>query len=241
MTLSSSLSYRLCSNAFQSQAIAVPDCEARSRRSQVIGSLLALSLAGLTVPAMAGTIPYANVGTIAPEVPVFASGNDGIAVFYFGSGANFYDSVEVADPSTGYDSGPILGNHSTALGTEVLVGTGAGEIKAGDQLVFYIDSPAGKFASLAADSADGVNHAYITSYGGGSLGDVTIPGGLYVGMEDQTSFYSDFDYNDDSFVFAGVSAPSLPTAATPEPSTLALLGTGLLGAAGAVRRRLMER
>ncbi len=206
-----------------------------------VGGLLGWSLAGLTATAMAGTIPYANVGTIAPEVPVFASSNGGVDVFYFGSGANFYDSVEVADLKTGYDSGPILGNHSTALGAEVSVGTEAGQINAGDQLVFYIDSPAGKFASLAADSQDGVNHAYITSYAGGPLGGVAIPSGLYVGMEDQTSFFSDFDYNDDSFVFAGVSAPSLPSAAAPEPSTLALLGTGLVGAAGAVRRRVTGR
>ena len=206
-----------------------------------IACFLALAFAGLAVSARAGTIPYANVGSVAPEVPVFASGSGGIDVFYFGSGANFYDSVEVFDPSTGFDSGPILGNHSTALGAEMLVGGAPGQINANDQLVFYIDSPAGKFASLSAYSEDGVNHAYITTYAGGAVGGVTIPGGLYVGMEDQTSFYSDFDYNDDSFVFAGVSAPSLPTAATPEPSTLALLGTGLLGVAGTVRRRLTGR
>ena len=202
-------------------------------------SIVALSLATATA-SWAGTIPYPNPGTIAPEIPVFASGNNGVSVYYFGSSAAFTDYVEVYDLSTKFDSGEILGNHSTSLGAESTVGAKPGEINAGDQLLFYIDSPEGKFASLAAYSADGVNHAYITSYAGGELNGLKIPAGLYVGLEDEINGASDFNYADDPFVFAGVSAPSVPTAATPEPSTLALLGTGFLGGAQAIRRRLQR-
>lgn len=182
----------------------------------------------------AGAIPYPNIGTVAPQVTTYASGSAGVNVFFYGSTASYTDFVRVVDVQTGYSSGDIFNNHTTPLGTEITVG--AGSIAAGDQLVFYIDSPAGLFASIAADSADGVNHAYITGYSSGSLNGVAIPAGLFVGLEDVPYGSSDLNYNDDTFVFSGVTAPSV--SATPEPGSLALFGTGALGIAGVVRRRL---
>ena len=190
----------------------------------------------IAVPALyADVIPYPTPGTIAPQVLTYASSSGGVNVYFDGSSASFTDYVRVYDVNTGYNSGDILNNHTTGLGAEVTVGTAAGQIIAGDQLVFYINSPEGLFASVASDSADGVNHAYITSYSGGTIGSSTVGAGLYVGLEDETNGASDFNYQDDTFVFTGVSAPSV--AATPEPSSLLLLGTGALSLAAAAKRR----
>ena len=90
------------------------------------------------------------------------------------------------------------------------------------------------FSSNTAVSPDGDNHAYITPFNGtiGSYGTIV---GTYVGMEDLPNGQSDWDYNDDTFVFTNVDP-----AATPEPSTFALLGTGLIGVAGALRRKFVR-
>ena len=201
---------------------------------------LAATLALAAPLAFADAIPYPDSGMVAPTVLTYASSSGGINLYFAGSSASFVDYVQVEDVATGYNSGDVLNNHSTALGTEITVGAGPGQINAGDQLVFYIDSPQGVFASVPSDSADGDNHAYITGYSGGTIGSTVVPAGIYVGLEDLDAGDSDFNYQDDTFVFTGVSAPSIGVGATPEPSSIALLGTGLASLAGVARRKFKK-
>jgi hypothetical protein len=148
------------------------------------------------------------------------------------------DVLYLVDLNTNTRVGPTFDNKTTAQGTEYNFGTYA----AGTDLAFEIVNQAtGKtYSSDTALSDDGSNHAYMTSFAGGTLGNgqggggtFVFPAGTYVGFEDLPIPGGDEDYNDLAFVFDNVTA----TPAVPEPSSFVLFGTGLIGAAGALRRK----
>jgi len=205
-----------------------------------IKAILVAAALVLSVVQAKAQIPYGNVGTVAPT-NVFKATTTGDITGYFvsGGGAGDTDYVQMVDVTTDTSSGWLFDNHGTVVGATADFGFAT----AGDTLEFQLENtnittnsfPDGiVLSSIPADSYDGVNHAYSTSWAGGTLNGASIPAGTYVGMEDLPVPDSDLNYNDDSFVFTGVAE----TSATPEPSSFMLLGTGLLGLVEFGRRKL---
>jgi hypothetical protein len=185
--------------------------------------------------------PYGSVGTpITTSSPVTYTGANGLAggitAYFYSVSASDTDTISVWDATTHSFLSPTGAFNNQSPSTPgSMVTFDSASLQNGDTLYFdlYNTSFTGDvFSSSTSISTDGENHAYITPFDGtiGSYGTIV---GTYVGMEDLPNGSSDWDYNDDTFVFTTVDPP----AATPEPSTFALLGTGLLGAAGAIRRK----
>lgn len=213
-------------------------------------SLLVLSSAILagTVSAKADAIPYASVGAIAPT-NVFTATSTGNVTGSFirggalsGGGELFTDSIRLVDLTSGYTSPWLFNSQTTLAGASV----NFGPVAANDVLIFDIQvqdltNALTIFSSGPSRSADGVNHAYLTSFSGGVLNGVDLPAGLYAGFEDTDVRTNDnlgnLDYRDITAVFQNVTQTPSP-AVTPEPASFVLLGTGALGAAGALRSRL---
>ncbi len=199
--------------------------------SRLFSSLVLLG----TAVAFAGPIPYSNTGHAASLMNITASSSGPIMGYFVDSSAGDSDSIAMLDITTGVMSSYFFSNHSTSTGATANFGT----VAAGDHLVFVMNnSTQNDLLRSDAVNADGITHAYLTTYAGGMLDGSSFPAGVYVGFEDRLSSQgSDLDYNDDNFIFTNVAAQTV----TPEPGSLALMGTGAMGALGMLRRRLARR
>jgi hypothetical protein len=191
-------------------------------------------LAAIATVAHADPIPYPTPGSISGSNPIVAVATGDVTGYFYAISASDSDDIEMVDLTTHTTTGPFfVTNQTTPLGSSA----DFGHVNAGDQLAFILINitNGNQYSTDASLSSDGVNHGYVTPFLGATdpAGDPNnIPAGTYVGMEDLSVPGSDLDYNDDQFIFTDIAAQ------TPEPSNFILFGSGLLAAAGMIRRRM---
>ena len=171
-----------------------------------------------------------------------------------GGASAAYDSqisVMVNGVSTGIFG---LDNHSSSIGQSINLGS----VKAGDKLVFvprvlgssqqlYSDASMNGGYDFGAGALNVANHIFSTFYHGTNPTLSGVPSGTSIQFEDLKFGHSDYDYNDETFVFAHVSAavkgqptppgpnppgptgPPAPTPGVPEPGAWILMFVGFGG------------
>lgn len=193
--------------------------------------------------ASAAAPAYPTVGKVNKTTYEFTASTTGDLIGYFaGSTAGYTETIGLmvngVMPTTFG-----LNDHTSTLGEAF----DFGHVTKGDSLVFVLNTQenAHHFAfsdpSLNAPydfNTVGSNHVYSTHYDGQGLGG-GIPAGTYVAFEDLTPWWTDFNYHDDTFVFADTRTVATRSAVAggvvgtvPESGTWAMMivGLGLMGA-----------
>ena len=182
----------------------------------------------------AGTIPYPTPGTINPVVYNFtATATGSVTGFFFGFNAADTDEIEMLVNGVASPAGFGFVNQTSAIGSSF----NFGNVTAGDTITFLLrnQTTSTNFSSKPTLNADLDQHIYSTDF----AGNATIPAGTYVAFEDLlASQGSDFDYNDDSFVFTNLARVT----GTPILGALPLFvsGLGVVGVLAFRRKRKRE-
>lgn len=204
-------------------------------------SVAVLSLwAGAAQVARADAIPYPTSGVVNPVFYTFSAVANGNITAYFAGSTASYDN-ELGMLVNGVSTGIVgLDNHTSSIGQSLVLGN----VNAGDTLTFVLVnhtlgmnaySDASLNVGYDLDNSVGHNHVYSTPYTATSPLLPGVPVGTFVSFEDLQFPQSDFNYNDEDFVFVnvGVTTHGLPDAA----SSATLLSISLAGL-GLLRRRL---
>lgn len=207
-------------------------------RTLLSASLLAAGL--LAGNAHADAIPYGASGSYNATNYSFTATATGEVTAYIigGFGAGYENQLGMLVNGVLSSAGFGLDNHSSSLGQSFSLGT----VNAGDTLVFVLKnlslgdmaySDASMNAAYDTAGAPGHNHIYSTAYTGTGPVVAGVPAGTYVAFEDLRFPASDYNYNDESFVFTNVATHTVPEA--PMAALLPMLG--LAAWLGGRRRR----
>jgi hypothetical protein len=209
------------------------------RSLSACGVAVCLLALGASRPASADAIPYPGSGSYNPVTYSFTAASTGDVIAYIvgGFGAGYTNEMGLLVNGVLSPAGFGLNNHTSNLGDAFNLGP----VNAGDSLVFVLKNyTLGDYAysdpnmNVAYDNpgAPGHNHIYSTAYTATGPVFGSVPAGTYVAFEDLRFPDSDYNYDDESFVFTNVG-----TTVVPEPGTLGLLGASLLPALALIRRR----
>jgi hypothetical protein len=148
------------------------------------------------------------------------------------TGTQFGGSGTFTATPDGGNQYTITGITGTVDGQAITGLLGAGTFDNNDNLLF---NP-GNFFGLLNFDQDGVSFKLGT---GNNTSEVNIAEGSGFFIFSTVADLNPPGKGDDTEELVNFDVSDPPTPAVPEPSTLALFGTGVLGAAGAIRRRLM--